>query len=399
MPDFSYNALTPTGEPQTGERTAPSASALAGELEREGLLVRRIRPRRVALGGPRTRSGSREGFALFNQELLALLKAGLTVPDALATVADRKDAPRFAAVLRRVLAEVRAGARPSEACAHYPEVFDAPYVAALRTGERTGNLVTALARYQRQLREQIALRKRISQAMAYPVFLLAVLAVIVGVLLVFVMPRFVVVYADFRAELPWPTQALLQVVTHLGTILPALAVGIAGGWMLLRGALRTHPGRRAWGRFRQRLPLVGRWYRAALVAQFAHTMGSLLGGGTPVTEAMHTTQAALADADYAERVERAALRITEGMSMARALESEAVMPTTGLKLVEAGEASGSLEAMLDEVARYYDEVLQHNLARLMALVEPTLMLAMGLIVGGIILVMYLPIFHLADVIR
>jgi len=220
MPLFAYVALAENGATVSGEGVADSEHALREELGGRGLLVQQVKARRAAgLGTKRVRP---EEFALFNQEFMALVRAGLTVPDALGLAAQRGDSPRLARVLARVHADVKEGVSLSEACARHPEAFDRLYLAALRTGEKTGDFAAVLARYQGYLRHSVALRKKVGQALAYPVFLLVALAVILALLFAFVMPRFVAMYADVGAALPLPTRLLLGVVEHLHIAAPAL---------------------------------------------------------------------------------------------------------------------------------------------------------------------------------
>ena len=233
MPLFSYTVFTPQGVRLTGEQAADSEQALRAELSSRGLLVQGLRPKRAALGmaGRRIRP---EEFALFNQEFMALARAGLTIPDALALAANRPDSPAFGQILTRVLEDVRGGLTLSEACARHPEAFERLYLAALRTGEKTGDLARVLARYHDYLRHRVALRKKLRQAMSYPAFLMVALVVILAVLFVFVMPRFVAMYADLGADLPMPTRVLLGIVEYIYIVGPALLGAVAAGGRMAR---------------------------------------------------------------------------------------------------------------------------------------------------------------------
>lgn len=397
MPLYAYVAIAENGVTVSGERVAPSESVLRDELGGRGLLVQRVRARRRAgLGARRVRP---EEFALFNQEFTALLRAGLTVPDALALASNRGDSPALGKVLARVHEDVREGVALSQACARHPEAFDGLYLAALRTGEKTGDFAVVLKRYQEHLRHRVALRKKISQALAYPLFLLIALAVILVVLFTFVMPSFISMYADVGASLPLPTRVLLGMVEQLPLVLPALA-GVAllavWGW---RTWLSTDEGRRQRDRLRERLPYVGELARTAIAAQLARALATLLAGGTPLVEALRTAAGSVSNRLYLDRLEQATQRVTEGTSLAQAVRETALLPAMAARMIEVGEASGGLDAMLGEVAQFYEELLDTRLARVMTLIEPLLMLLMGVLVGGIIIVMYLPVFHMADVIK
>jgi type IV pilus assembly protein PilC len=398
VPLYAYVAIAENGATVSGERVAPSEDVLRDELGGRGLLVQRVRARRGVglLGGRRVRP---EEFALFNQEFTALLRAGLTVPDALGLASQRGDSAAFGRILSRVLEDVRNGAALSQACMRHPEAFDGLYLAALRTGEKTGDFAGVLKRYQEHLRQRVALRRKVSQALAYPIFLLIALVVILAVLFIFVMPSFVAMYADAGAALPMPTRVLLGLVGRLQLVLPAAAGLALIGFWARRNWLSSDAGRLQRDRLRERLPYIGELARTAIAAQLARTLATLLSGGTPLVEALRTAAGSLGNHLYRERLEHTMRLVTEGASLAQAVRDTALLPPMAARMIEVGEASGGLDAMLAEVALFHEELLDTRLARVMALVEPLLMLLMGLLVGGIIIVMYLPVFQMADVIK
>lgn len=399
MPVYQYSAITHLGVSAAGEQAATSIEALRQELAARGLLVQHIRPKRSGARLFKRQRVSPEDFQLFNQEFMALARAGLTIPDALELAANRPDNPSLGRILQRVLEDVRGGASFSEACARHPEAFEALYISALRTGEKTGNLAEVLARYQDYLKHKVALRKKISQALAYPMFLLIALVVILAILFVFVMPRFVSMYADFGAELPLPTRVLVGLVERLYIVGPVLFGLGAAGWYGWRRWTTTEEGRLWVDNLRERIPYVSDVARLVSAAQLARSLSTLLAGGTPLVEALRTARESLTNRAYGLRLEQATQQVIEGSSLASAVRATRLMPDTAVRMIEVGEASGGLDGMLGEVALFYEEILGTRLARLMALIEPMIMLLMGLFIGGIIIVMYLPIFHMADVIK
>ena len=398
MPLYAYVALAENGASLAGESVAASEQALRSELSGRGFLVQKVRAKRTGWGLP-ARRVSPEDFALFNQEFMALVRAGLTVPDALGLASERPDCPALGKILARVNEDVRNGMAFSDACARHPEAFERLFLAGARTGEKTGDLAAVLARYQEYLRHRVALRKMVGQALAYPVVLLIALGVILAVLFAFVMPRFVAMYADLGAALPYPTRVLLSIVEHLHIVGPALAgltaLGIWGG----RKWLALESGRRQAHRLLERLPYFGEVTRTVVAAQLARSLSTLLAGGTPLVEALRTAASALTNQLYLDRLESATRRVTEGASLADAVRTSALLPTMAARMIQVGEASGGLDAMLGEVAQFYEEVLDRRLGRIMALIEPLLMLLMGLLIGGIIIVMYLPVFHMANIVK
>jgi type IV pilus assembly protein PilC len=254
MPIYKYSALSESGAPVQGSEAAVSIDALRQALTRRGYLVQSIRHERR---GFRTRRVKPEELLLFIQEFCALLRAGMTVTGTLDLARHRPDSPALGAIIGQVLSDVQGGASFHDACAKYPDVFDRLYLSALQTSEKTGDLAGALARYLSYLRMRVGLRKKVSQALAYPAFLGVTMLVVLVALFVFVLPRFVTIYADFGAALPWPTQLLVSVVERIWIVLPALVAAGAAGWFGWRRGLKTEGFRLAVDRFRQRLPLVG----------------------------------------------------------------------------------------------------------------------------------------------
>jgi type IV pilus assembly protein PilC len=342
---------------------------------------------------------SPEDFALFNQEFMALVRAGLTVPDALALASDRPDCPALGKILARVNEDVRGGMAFSEACARHPEAFERLYLAGARTGEKTGDLAAVLARYQDYLRHRVALRKKVGQALAYPIVLLIALVVILAILFAFVMPRFVAMYADLGAALPYPTRVLLSIVEHLYIAGPALVGAAVLAVWAWRRWLALESGRRQAHRLLERLPYFGEVNRVVVAAQLTRSLATLLAGGTPLVEALRTAASALTNQLYLDRLEVATRRVNDGASLADAVRASGLLPPMAARMIQVGEASGGLDAMLGEVAQFYEEILDRRLGRAMALIEPLLMLLMGLLIGGIIIVMYLPVFHMADIVK
>jgi type IV pilus assembly protein PilC len=397
MSKFSYKVLSENGLVTTGSEEAISSEALRLKLEEHGFRVQSIH--RATLGLFKRKGVSPEIFLLFNQEFLALLRAGLTVSDALALSLDHPGRSEFGQVLAHVYQAVQEGTLLSDACAQHADLFDPLYIAALKTGEKTGELVTVLTRYQDYLRRQMLLQRKIKRAMAYPIFLMIILIIILAALFGFVMPRFVAMYASFDAALPTPTRWLLEIVNNLPVLFP-LSLLLGGAlWMGWRYWSTTESGRLKLDRWKADIPVLGGIVQNIAVARISRSLSTLLGGGTTLVDALHTTQQALRNRAYAAHLALAAQRVTEGLGLAEAFRQTKAFPSTVIKMIEVGESSGALDKMLVEAAQFYEERLEDQMEMATALIEPLLMLVMGVIVGGVIIVMYLPIFNLANVIR
>jgi type IV pilus assembly protein PilC len=399
MPVYTYTALAENGTRIQGEEASISEQALREDLSRRGIMAQEVRIKSSNLGVFTRHRVKPESFLLLNHEIAVLLRAGLTIPEVLHLSSDRSDNPQLSQVLRRVEEAVRGGMSFSEACGQQPEVFDGLYLAALRTGEKTGALPQVLAKYQVNLRHRVELMRKVKHALAYPAFLLITLAVILAVLFVFVLPRFVALYADFGAQLPAPTRVLISLVKVMPYAAPLFVVLVVLGWVFWQRLLSDKAIRIRFDRLKEQIPILGGIYRNTASAQLARTLGTLLSGGTTLVEAMQITADSLPSLYRAELLKEVRKRVMEGESLASAMTTTKTLSPTALKMIEVGEAGGGLEDMLSEVASYHEDVLENSLTRMMSLIEPILMLLMGVFVGGIIIVMYLPIFYIADVIK
>ena len=399
MPIYVCKVISPQGLELTREAAASSEAELKRELENQGFLLRDARPKGAtffSLGGQRVKP---EDLLQCNQELATLLKAGLTVPEALDISSDRPENQVLSSTLQRVLQDVKNGSSLSSACAKYPLVFDGLFLASLKTGEKTGNLAAPLSRYQEYLTQKIAIQNKVSQALVYPLFLLAVLAGVMTLLFAFVMPRFAALYADFHAPLPLATRVLMIIVRHLYLVASLLAGGGLTLWITLRIWTSRASGRFWMDEAKRRLPWVSRFTQPFLLSQFARTLSTLLSGGTPLVEALKVSRDSMTNVAYADRLSRVIDRVMEGEDLSQAVSLEGLMPRSAIKLIEVGEASGQLEQILEEITRSAERLLENRVQRVMTLIEPVFILLTGLLIGAIIVVMYLPIIHLTDIVK
>ncbi len=383
----------------SGETVAVSPQHLKSELENRGLRAQNINIKRKFIPAWNNGKFKPEEFMMFVQEMVSLLRAGLPLTEVLLLSSDRPSSPELGQIISRVLQDVRDGALLSEAFGNQGEVFDPLFLAALKIGEKSGELPSVLIRYQEFLRRKVALRKKISQAMAYPLFLLIALAVILGVLFAFVMPRFVSMYANFDAQLPAPTQVLLSIVNHFPYFAAFIVGLLTSCWLLWRRFVATTDGLAKIHRLKLYMPVWGKVEQTSMTAYFARALATLLSGGTPLLEALRVVRDSFPNLAYAQRIASTADLVLQGESLTIAARSAHLLPETALKMIQVGEKSGSLDNMLFEIAQYYEEMLENKLGRFMSLIEPALIAVMGLLIGGIIIVMYLPIFNLAEVIR
>ncbi|MFQ5801937.1 MAG: type II secretion system F family protein [Candidatus Methylomirabilales bacterium] len=405
MATFTCRIGTPTGKVLVEDREAETLDRLRQQLETEGYYIFQVRPRSPlaswSLSRPSVwwRRARKQDLLVFNQEFLALLRAGLPILTALDLVMERQTHPRLRQVLERVREAVKGGASLSEAAQQHPEIFSSLYVASVRVGEKSGDLPDTLARYIQNLKRMITLQKKVMSALLYPSILLVLTTAVVVFLLTVVVPAFSQLYLDFEAQLPYPTQVLLTttglVRDYLLVALPLPLLGLFGLWQWRR----TSAGQLTLDRLLLRLPLLGQVLHQFSLAIFCRTLGTVLAGGMPMVPALEIAAGSVHNRAAAAQLHRAIPAVTGGTSVAAALERAKAAPPLVLEMVGVGERTGALEEMLQHVADFIEEELEQRLSSMTTLLEPVIMVAMGLVVAGIVITMYLPIFHLSSAVR
>lgn len=404
MAQFSCRVGTSSGSLRTVEVEEETAETARRSLEAKGYFVfdvagtgsARVRPRLPSLGPGRIGA---QALLVFNQELLALTKAGLPILTALDILSERSQQPRLVAILGDVREAVKGGMALSAAFARYPRVFSPLYTATIHAGEQSGNLVDALARYVEYQRRILVLRQRFRAALTYPALLCLASVAVTVFLLTYVVPTFTLIYGDMEAELPAATRLLVALTGRLRGALPILGGGVA---LLVIGAWRwraTPAGRRTMDRLPLRLPWVGDLLRGYLFSRFTRTLAMMLGGGIPMIPSLQVTLTTVGNAHVGEALERCVPRVAAGSTLADALGSTGVVPPLVLEMSAVGERSGSLGEMLGHVADLYDGEVDTRLTALAAAIGPVIMVGMGLVVAAIVIIMYLPIFHLSAAVR
>jgi type IV pilus assembly protein PilC len=399
MAVFAYRVARPDGSTIYGHVEGEAESLVRAKLESQGFLVFHLHQRgraTVELGRPWLRGKLPLGqFLIFNQELLALVKSGLPILRVWDLLIERAGHAGFQQALREVKDDIRGGASASDALAKHPPYFSELYVATVKAGEQSGNLPDVLQRYVTYLKLMITLRQKVTKAISYPLVLVLIGVAVIGFLLTYVMPTFVSVYSESAKTLPWATQLLLDVVTQSESwALPAIVV-VIGIVLGTRAYYTTSAGRLSIDRLFLTLPVVGQIVVQHNTVQLTRTLGTILGGGTPLVDALHSACAAVSNRFVSRRLVRAVDEIREGATLAKALDGPKVLPRLAIEMLSVGEETGSLETMLRDIAEFYEADLDTRLAQLTTWIEPALLLVMGVMVGGIVIVMYLPVFQMA----
>ena len=402
MKTFRYQAIDVAGARVEGSQEADSAAQLRTLLRDKGLLPVSVEEASAQAAGTRGRRGRIPTRALFllTQQWASLLRAGLNVDASLATLAGQVDKPAHALIVNAVRSEVRGGHSLAAALALHPRTFPPLYIALVKAGETAGELSEVMARLADYLAESQSLRSKTLEALIYPIVMVVVSLSVVGVLLAYVVPQVVTVFENQRQTLPLLTRALLAAsgaVREFGGYAIGLAA-LAGLWW--RNALKTYGFRRAVDVRLLRLPVLGKLLRSADTARFASTLAILVRSGVPLLLALEAGKALLARLPLKELVATALQEVNAGKSLSRALRQESGrqgFPPLLINLIASGEQSGQLAEMLAQAARLEQLSLEHDVAILIRLLEPLMILVMGGMVLMIVLAILQPIFNINQV--
>ena len=366
------------------------------KLVDRGLFVYSVQSRARLLGGGRSRERTIGGsdFLILNQQFNTLIKAGLPILRALDLLADRASSPKLRPVISQIRDRVREGKSLSEAVAE-AGAFSKVYSTAILAGEKSGNLPGVLDYYIAYQKVSTGVRKRILATLVYPALLIVVATIIVTYLVTAVIPRFALLYRDLNVDLPAPTQILIALTVDyryvfLGTIAALVLLAVA-----IYFWSRTDEGGVAFDRLKFRLPVVGDTLLKFQVAQFSRTLSTLLTGGTPLVAGLQTASDAITSKLVRGTVLQATQMVREGESLHSALGSKRIVPELALDMIEVGESSGALAPMLTSVAEFYEDEVNLRLGALVSLIEPMMLIFMGMLVAFILISLYLPIFSLS----
>ena len=400
--EYRCRLATASGHITEGVYVADSEATLRRELEEKGLYILAIRragtlPFAGSLRLPRRRSISGREFLVFNQELATLLKAGMPLVQSLDILRQRVDNVLLKSVLDDVYERVRAGSSLSEAFEAQNQLFPGVYTASLMAGEKSGNLEQVIRRYVGYAKIISAVKRRTVSALVYPVILTVLSLIVVSIIVLRVVPAFASFYGQFGKELPLLTRLIVQgssfTVTYLAIIVVGVVLAVALFWTWIR-----QPDQRVrFDGFLLRLPFAGGVVQKFSTSQAARTLATLIGGGIPLVQAIEIAARSIGNRYMAGQLTIAGHQVREGSALAAAMLERGVFPDVAIKMVEVGESTGALQDMLNSLADFFDEEVETTLARFVTLVEPILLVTMGLVIAALLLALYMPLFQLSSV--
>jgi type IV pilus assembly protein PilC len=400
MPTFSYMAReTATGrEIRNAVEAATEQAAIAALLNRN-LLVLSIQEKVGKKGKTKGGKVALGDLVVFTRQLATMIDAGIAIVQSLQALADQSPNKVMRDTIHDVCTRVEGGESLSEALQKHPKAFNKLYVSMVSAGEKGGLLAEILARLATYLENTDRLRKKVKTAMMYPTAVSVVAVCITTFLLVKVIPVFQDVYSGFGAKLPAPTQVLVEISNVVRHWLPALIIfaGVAVyGWLHY---IKTKQGRDFWDRKRIKLPIFGQIAHKICLARFTRTLASLVRSGVPILDVLQITSQTVGNTVFEKAVKTAAVDIERGEGIAVALGKHPVFPSMVTRMLTAGEQTGNIDSMLERVSDFLDDEIENTLSGLMSLIEPLLIVFLGVVIGGMVICMFLPIFNLANIVN
>lgn len=396
MAEFLVKVADERGRQMQHVESGYSEAEVRERFAQQGLHVYWVKPKGLLSGG---RSGKKKvrptTFLIFNQQFLTLLKAGLPILSSLDLLVKRQKDPYFRTVLQNVRARVKGGESLSEAFAAQ-NVFPKIYTTTLMAGEKSGNMDEVLTRYINFQRLTLTFKKKLLVSLVYPGLLVSVVLVMLVFLVTYVVPQFAKLYEDLNAQLPAVTLMMLSIGTNAQRYAPIGLVGLAALIFALWRWRASDSGGEWIDRVLLNLPVVGNILIKHQVATFSRMLSTLLAGGMPLVPCLETAGSSMSSRKIVNGVREAAIRVREGQTLAKSLDDQKMFPELSVEMIEVGESTGALPAMLNSVAEFYEEDVQTALGAAMALIEPVILIIMAVFVGGILISLYLPIFSLSS---
>ncbi|MDQ6663800.1 MAG: type II secretion system F family protein [Acidobacteriota bacterium] len=402
MSEYVLKYADTRGEMHSQVAQATSEHELRDRYTKQGYLIYSIKPRRAVAGLTKDIGGRKklnlEKFLIFNQQFVTLIRAGLPILKGLDLLADRLTDPKLGPHIKAVREEVRRGTLLSEAF-RMQGIFPKIYTTSVMAGEKSGSLGEVLERYITYQKLALAVKKKVLVSLMYPAVLVVLVVFLMVFLVTYVVPSFAELYKSMSAKLPAVTLALIAIGSTARAYIIVFAVAIVLGVLLFRWWARKDSAREKIDAVKIRVPLLGDIWLKYQVAQFSRVLSTLLTGGIPLVQGLETAADSLGTALLRKTLQKAGRTVREGQSLSSSLAATGVFPPLSIDMIEVGESTGSLAVMLTSVAEFYEEDVNTKMTAALSLIEPAIMIFMGIFVAFVLIALYLPIFSLADTIR
>lgn len=392
---FTWQGKDKNGKAVQGELRALSQSSIAATLRRQGISAVQIKKKQFAKG----KKISEKDICFFTRQLSTMIKAGVPLLQSFDIISQGNANPSFSKLLQEIRADIETGSSLHEAFKRHPDYFDALFCNLIAAGEQAGILEEILTRLALYKEKTLAVKRKIRSAMIYPVAILGVAAIVTTVIMIWVIPAFKDVFASFGAELPLPTLIVIwlsdKFVSYWYWV---AAVLVISSIFFIRAWKRSPAMQISTDKLLLKLPLFGAVIRKAIIARWTRTLSTMFAAGVPLVESLDSVGGAAGNAVYLEATRKISAAVSSGSSLVSAMQTTKVFPAMVTQMVAIGEESGALDQMLSKVAEFHEEEVDAAVASLSTLMEPIIMVILGVVIGGLVIAMYLPIFQLGSVV-
>jgi type IV pilus assembly protein PilC len=398
MATFAFSGRTRAGELVSGERIGDTIDAVVSALRREQIQVTKIQPTATKAAAPaktlKARGVPAKNLAVFTRQFSVMIDAGLPLVQCLDILGNQEEHKYFSQVILQTRTDVEGGQSLADAMKKHPKAFDPLFTNMIAAGEAGGILDTILKRLAVYIEKAVKLKGQVKSAMIYPIAVICIASVVVGVILWKVIPTFAALFAGLNATLPLPTRIVIAMSENFVRFMPFLIVGMVGLAWAFRSYYATENGRRVVDRALLNMPILGPILRKIAVARFCRTLSTLMASGVPILDGLEITARTAGNSIIEDAVMTTRTGIERGETVAGPLKATNVFPSMVVQMISVGEATGALDTMLSKIADFYEEEVDLAVAGLLTLLEPVMIAFLGGVVGGIVIAMYLPIFDL-----
>ncbi len=395
MPAFVWKGKTRDGKVVSGERVADNKEAVMALLRRDQILVSSVKEKGKEVALPKIGGAvPAKDLAVFVRQFSVMIDAGLPLVQCLEILGTQQENKNFAKILQQTRMDVEGGASLADAMRKHPKAFDDLFTNMIAAGEAGGILDTILKRLATYIEKAVKLKAQVKGAMVYPVAVLSIAAIVIAVILWKVIPTFASMFAGLGAQLPLPTRIVIAMSNWFVRLLPFLVVGIVLLVFAFRRYYATYGGRRTVDRFILKLPILGIIMQKIAVARFCRTLATLISSGVPILDGLEITARTSGNAIIEDAIMAVRKGVESGLTVAQPLRESGVFPPMVVQMIGVGEQTGALDAMLSKIADFYEEEVDQAVANLLTLMEPVMIMFLGVTVGGIVISMYLPLFDL-----
>jgi type IV pilus assembly protein PilC len=395
MPAYVWKGKTRDGRAVSGERVAENKEAVMALLRRDQILVSSVKEKGRELALPKFGGGvPPKDLAIFTRQFSVMIDAGLPLVQCLEILGSQQENKTFAKILQQTRMDVEGGASLADAMRKHPKAFDDLFTNMIAAGEAGGILDTILKRLATYIEKAVKLRAQVKGALVYPVAVLSIAGIVIAVILWKVIPTFAAMFAGLNAELPLPTRFVIALSEWFVRLLPFLIIGIVLLVVAFRRYYATYGGRRLVDRSLLKAPVFGVLLQKIAVARFCRTLSTLISSGVPILDGLEITARTAGNAIIEDAIMVVRKGVESGLTVAQPLKDTGVFPAMVVQMIGVGEQTGALDSMLSKIADFYEEEVDQAVANLLTLMEPIMILFLGVTVGGIIIAMYLPLFDL-----